>query len=447
MALPAGSLRARATRGTFWSIAGAGVSQGLALGVSMIVARVLGREGFGELGMVTSTVGMFGVFAGLRLGTTATKYVAELRVTDPGRAGRILSLSLWTAALAGAASAVLFLAAAPALSRSVLNAPYLASALRLGCALLFVSTIDGAQTGALAGFEAFRAIARVSVIRALATVPIMVAAVSLQGVNGAVGGMAVAASIGLWLNHRALRRECRAAGIATSRRGIADERPVLWRFSLPAFLAAAMVGPITWVGNTLLVNQPNGYAEMGLLNAAAQWRTALAFVPSVLASVALPMLSNLYGRQSLEGYRKVFWTNVALVCAIAVGAGVPIIVASGLIMSAYGAEFADGGPVLATMAVAAALSCSLAVVGTAIASMGRMWHGFVLNCVWAAAFIWSAAVFTRHGAIGLALAYAVSYAVHLVSVGAYTVLAMDIVLPRRLRRNRQRNGPDVASDV
>jgi O-antigen/teichoic acid export membrane protein len=98
-ALPAGSLRARTTRGTFWSIAGAGVAQGLALGVSMIGARVLGREGFGELGIVTSTVGMFGVFAGLRLGTTATKYVAELRVTDPGRASKILSLSLWTAAL------------------------------------------------------------------------------------------------------------------------------------------------------------------------------------------------------------------------------------------------------------------------------------------------------------------------------------------------------------
>jgi len=38
---------------------------------------LLGTVGFGELGVIQSTVGMFGVFAGLGLGMTATKYVAS----------------------------------------------------------------------------------------------------------------------------------------------------------------------------------------------------------------------------------------------------------------------------------------------------------------------------------------------------------------------------------
>ena len=69
---------------------------------SMVVARILGKNEFGELGMIQSTVGMLGVFAGFGLGLTATKHVAELKHSNPERTGRILSLcsvaeeSTWT---------------------------------------------------------------------------------------------------------------------------------------------------------------------------------------------------------------------------------------------------------------------------------------------------------------------------------------------------------------
>lgn len=46
-ALPAQSLRGRLVRGAFWSMADAGISQGLGLAASLIVARMLGRVGFG----------------------------------------------------------------------------------------------------------------------------------------------------------------------------------------------------------------------------------------------------------------------------------------------------------------------------------------------------------------------------------------------------------------
>jgi len=42
----------------------------------IVVARILGKEEFGQLAIVQSTVGMLGVIAGLGLGLTATKHVA-----------------------------------------------------------------------------------------------------------------------------------------------------------------------------------------------------------------------------------------------------------------------------------------------------------------------------------------------------------------------------------
>src|ERR1035441_7680402 len=79
------SLRGRFARGAVWSLIGAALAQGANLAASVITARLLGRVQFGMYGMVQSTVGMLGVFAGLGLGLTATKYVAEFRSRDPER--------------------------------------------------------------------------------------------------------------------------------------------------------------------------------------------------------------------------------------------------------------------------------------------------------------------------------------------------------------------------
>jgi len=92
-----GSLRARLARGAFWSFVGAAVARGMAFAASVVCGRVLGTSGFGELGMIQSTVGFFGVFAGLGLGVPATKHVAEFRESDPRRAARALKLSSVTA--------------------------------------------------------------------------------------------------------------------------------------------------------------------------------------------------------------------------------------------------------------------------------------------------------------------------------------------------------------
>ena len=118
--LPADSLRARFTLGIVWSLAGAVVSRGFLLAASIVCARFLGKDGFGALGMIQSTAGMFGIFAGLGLGLTATKYVAEFRRQDPEKAGRILALSASAAFVFGCVITVLLIFLAPFLATKVL---------------------------------------------------------------------------------------------------------------------------------------------------------------------------------------------------------------------------------------------------------------------------------------------------------------------------------------
>src|SRR5215472_10010244 len=94
----------RLVRGTFWSLSGAVAARTFGLLSSLIVARILGTSGFGELGLIQSTIGMLGTLGGFGLGLTSTKYVAEFRTSDPTAAGRMISV-----AYVGALSATVLL--------------------------------------------------------------------------------------------------------------------------------------------------------------------------------------------------------------------------------------------------------------------------------------------------------------------------------------------------
>src|SRR6266496_383991 len=76
----------RFVSGIAWSGIGAVISRALSLLASVVTARVIGREMFGEFGIIQSTLCMFGTFAEFGMGLTANKYVAEYRKRSPVRA-------------------------------------------------------------------------------------------------------------------------------------------------------------------------------------------------------------------------------------------------------------------------------------------------------------------------------------------------------------------------
>jgi O-antigen/teichoic acid export membrane protein len=408
--MPAGSLRARFTLGVFWSLAGAVISRGFTLGASIVCARLLGKTGFGELGMIQSTVGTFGIFAGLGLGLTATKYVAELREQDPVRVGRILALSAVAALISGILMTTILVAMSPFLARSVFGAPNLAGPLAVGAGLVFFGALNGAQTGALAGFEAFQAIAMVNVFAGLTSFPLIVFGVWRWGIRGAVWGTVAAMTINWALNNRALRRQGKSSGISYEFAGSYKEWRVLHRFTLPAFLASIVVGPAMWICNTLLVHQPEGYAQLGLYTAADRWRLLILFVPTSVFGMVVPVLSNLYGSGDLLGFKRVFRANVLLNSGLALALALVVIVLAPPIMSVFGKTFHSGWPILAILAFSALPEALNTVLGHPLIVAGEMWWRFGFDLLLAALLVTTAFVFIpRWGAVGLALAYCLAF--------------------------------------
>ena len=406
----------RLAKGTFWSLAGAVISRGLMLAASVLVARMLGKTVYGELGIIRSTVGMFGIFAGFGLGLTATKHVAEFRQSDPTRAGRIIGLSWLVAMVTGGLMALGLFVFAPWLAAHTINAPHLTGVLRIGALILFINALNGAQTGALSGFEAFKTIAHVNLFVGLISFPMLVGGAYFGGLTGAVWALAINLGFNWLLNHLALHKEASRYNVPLAFKDCSREFSILWKFSLPAVLSSSMVGPVNWICSALLVNQPNGYDEMGIFSVGNQWFNILLFLPDMLGQVVLPILSERIGqnepKQSSKTMSLAIKMNALLVLPLVLLASI----ASPYIMNLYGEGFKSGWPTLVVVLLTAGLLAVQTPIRQIIAASGRMWIGFAMNFGWALTLIVSTKLLLDYGSLGLASARGIAYILHSICI-------------------------------
>jgi O-antigen/teichoic acid export membrane protein len=427
-----GSVERRFATGVAWSLGATMASQGLRMIAAIMTARLLGRVGMGELGIVLSTVGAFGVFAGFGLGVTATKYVAELRSTDPVRAGRILRLSIGSALLSSGLVALVLFAAADTLAGWILSAPHLTTEVRLGSVLLFLSALNGVQVGALAGFESYGRIARIEAIRGLAFVPLVVAGVWFFHVQGALIAHVLAMAMGCWRAHAAIAQEGARFGIVLLRPALRDDMRIFSRFTIPAALSGVLVMPVTWFAQAVLANQPGGYGELGLLGVANQWQGLLMFVPQAFLQVALPLMSarssdSAGAMEQHAMYSRTFAITRSLTLLAVFPAGVLLMFVSSWLMQLYGPEFAHGDAVLIGVVSSIMITAVGSAAGPALQAKGRVWLGLAQNASWGVVLIvLTLSTVATFGATGVAFSTFGSYV--FLAVWSFTYLRSDLPL-------------------
>jgi len=401
----------RLIHGTLWSLLGALASRGFNVLVNICIARILGRENLGELAMIESTLGLFGMLTGFGLGFTATKYVAEFKLSDPLRAGRILSLAKTITFIMGMLMVVAVVVLAPWLAQSTLRRPELTPILRIGAILLLVNSLNMAQSGSLAGFEAFRQIARINLIQGVVGPFVSLPLVYLYGVKGAVVASIIGSVIGFWLCTRVVRNLCERYNIVSRRFDVSSfqELPLMWKFSLPALLSQALVGPVAWFCNSMLIRAPEGYSQLGLFNVANAWRNQLVFLVGIIPSVLLPILSSEMGDRA--AFRRLSYKNLCLMWMLSL----PLSVLSGLAAFLvttllYGHQYRDARYGALSLTALVFFVAVGGTAGTSVVSEGKMWLGAIFNFFWAALLIAFCYLFiNRLGFMGMALSYWLAY--------------------------------------
>jgi O-antigen/teichoic acid export membrane protein len=385
--------------------------------VNLVVANALGQEVFGQYTMVLATVATMASIGQLSMGYTATKHVAEFRSVDPARASRVLGLCAMISAIAGLIAAAGLAALAGWLAGPMLGSPSLALELRLAAIAVLFTIINGFITGALAGLEAYRALAKAGIVSGTIYALLCTVGAWAYGLGGAVGGVALSAIaqfvvLGTYLRHEASRQ-----GITVQYRGLSKERAVLVGFAVPASLGAWLFQPALWIATALLARQPGGYGELALFGAANAFRSLVLFVPQAVNNVGMSLLNN-QRQSSPDAYRSVFYLNALMTTVAAVGVAGTLFLAGSPLLRLFGPEFTEGRVVLGIMLVAGIIEAVSAAAYQIVVSHNRIWTSVALvSLPRDATLVGLAALLTPAlGAVGLATAYATGWSLALLGV-------------------------------
>lgn len=411
------TLRTRFHRGVFWSVAAAVATSGFNFILNVVVARLLGREGFGQFGMVQTTIATIAGIAQLAMGFTATKFVAEFRSSDPGRAGRIIGLCSVVSLLTGSLAATALYVGAPWLALTSLKAPQLAGSLQLAGIMVFFTVLTGYQIGTLAGLESYRLLAVLTLASGASNLIAAAIGTYMWGLDGAIGGVCIGSAIQWMVFRSAMDANCRRHGITISRRDYRLERSVFFSFALPAALAGFSSMPALWLANAFLVRQHDGFSQMALYTATFSLRSLVFFLPSLLNRVSMSLLNHQKGIRNWEGYRRVFRTNFALtVVSVVIAAGAVAFVGVP-VLALFGKDFRSGYPVLLVLLLSAIVEAVMSSMYQVVQAESKMWASMFLIAVPRDLLIVVCAYrfCPAYGALGLAAAFTVGHTVACIS--------------------------------
>ncbi len=411
--------------GSFFSVLSSLFSRGITLLTSIFIARHLGSEEYGEFATIQSTVVLTASIAGLGLSVAATKYLAVYYLSDPVKSGKILTLTSLISLISAAISSIIILITSPLIANHVFNEVHLELNIKIGALLGFLTILTNFQIGVLSGFGKFKIIMLTNLFSGLASFPLILLSTWYWGVTGSLLGLSINMLV-LWaMNSYNIKKICNELNIKKSTKNIWHEKEILWQFALPTALSALLTSPVIWIANILLINQTNGYSELGVFNAAQQWQSIILFAPLALTPMLLSMLSHA-NHINNNYYWKIVTQASIINMLIFFILATPIIIFSSEILSLYGHDFLRGKSILAWLSFAALFISLSNIVGQIIASSASMWVGFFLNSIWALTFLVLNFFFIDlYKAEGMAISYFLSYMLHFFLCIIYIALTIS----------------------
>lgn len=356
---------------SFWAVFGNGVGNAMMLLAGILIARFLGKDLYGEYGVVKTTMFYVAAFATFGLGFTSTKYVAQYVSTHREYVRSIIRDAMAITMAFSGAIAILLMAFARPLADYV-GAPSLSLAFRALAVVIVFKAVATTQTGVLSGFKDFKVVARNTCLSGVFMIVTCVPLTYFGGLRGSLLALALSQAFNAFINHLAIRRLSRQLDHQVSR----DFRRELFRFSLPVALQESSFTVCHWTAVMLLTKYAS-VGELGMYSAGAQWNSIILMIPSLLSNVVLSYLAGSLGdrRQHSRTVRLMLLVNLittllpfAFVYAFA-----------GFIASFYGPTFVGLASLMRIMTFTTILESCSSVFKSELMAQGRTWLLFTLR--------------------------------------------------------------------
>lgn len=407
----------RMRSGAFWSFTGTALGKFLVFLSGILCARILGKEQFGQLGMVRSTLGMFIILGAGGIGVTATRYIAAFRKEQQAHAASIYRMSFLFSLTLGIVITALALATSQFLSADYLKVPELTKPLLIGSVILLLSILNSSENGTLTGLEDFKSIAINTLIGSFFEAACMVVGAYFYQLEGAVAGFAIGVLCLYIANKLSAIRALNKAGISAYVKSVyREDWALIFSYSIPATLSALTVTPVFWLVRYMLVRASN-YGELGIFEAADQWKVMLLFVPGAICQIVLPIMSSITDHRL---FRKALIGNLALIGGIAAILALVSWFVAPILMLLYGRTFTNTATLIA-LAFSTIPTALSQILEMTLYSREKMWTSFGFNIVWGISTVALAYLFleNQQGAFGIAMAILLAYILKLLCMGSY----------------------------
>ena len=273
---------------SFWAIFGNVIGKGLSLLAAIIIARLLGKEIYGEYGIVSGTIGAILIFSNFGLNFTTTKYIAEYHKTKPDLLSQIIRYCQnLTLIFSGLATILLFISA-DYIATHLLNSPKLSFPLRLVAISILIGSVCRTQEGIIAGFGKFKVLAKINTVIGISTFIFGVTLTYFYKLNGALISFVILKSLYYALLKYHIAKSMPNVQVHSNNKISLSE---ILKFSTPIALQEAFYSIITYATGLLLV-QLSTYGEVGLSSAAAYWSAIILYIPGILRNVILSHLAS-----------------------------------------------------------------------------------------------------------------------------------------------------------
>ena len=357
---------------SFWAVFGNGIGYLLLLVSGIIIARYLGKDLYGEYGMVKSTMFMAALFATFGLGDTSTKFVAQSVSTNISNVRNIVKASFLIVFLFSGLLCALLIIFADPLAEYIGHSQLATSFQFLGIIIIFRS-LNTVGAGILGGLKKYKPLGINNIISGLIMILACAPGTKMYGLSGALGVLAFSQLALAILNISGVYHYVRQI---KENSGKHFEKEILV-FSFPFAMNEFIFSIVNW-GISVLMAKYASMGQYGLYTAALQWNAVILFMPSLLGNVILSHLST--ASVSDRNYHHFLIGRMLVINFLCTLLPLLIIVLfSSFIVSYYGPSFADMKSVLQITVLGTLFISMTRGFQSNLMSEGKKWEAFAIR--------------------------------------------------------------------
>lgn len=343
---------------SLWSVGGNVFSLFLLLISGIVIARLIGKEAYGQYGAVKNMMTAFASLTAFGFGYSSTKIISSKQTMSKGESSAILKMVLIIGIIFNVTLIYIAKPLANMLNKPDLNTYFIAIGL-----LMLLRALWTTLSGILAGYKLFRQLSICNIISSAIFALLIVPLTILYGVDGAILNLIIYQTLNaffcyivVWKYERGMTK-CKA------------DCKNIFKFTFPIAIHE-FSHTISSIAVIMIILYYSSYGEYAIYSVSTQWNAIIIIIPTLMMNVTLSYLSELTDKEKHNILlKRMLFINFC--CSF-----VPMLVVffcSRLIVNLYGETFHELPLVLNICVCSTIISSLVLVFQSNLISEGRNW--------------------------------------------------------------------------